>query len=207
MREKRLRVIPLAVIDENALFRRGLRVGLHEAGFPVEESQDLLTWARLGGERAAIVTTSGPHELIWVTEARTINPEVVVVVITEKRTARSFAEALRAGATACISRSSSFEELIDVLRMALRGITAMPTHLARDIVTTARVAPNDCPVSQREAAWIRVLAHGGTVTKLARDSGYSEREMYRILHQIYDRMGVHNRTEALVRAAGWGLID
>jgi DNA-binding NarL/FixJ family response regulator len=200
-------VIPLAVIDENALFRRGLRVGLQEAGFPVEESQDLLAWARLGGERAAIVTTSGAAELTRVTQAHKVNPEVTVVVITERRTARSFADALRAGATACISRSSSFEELIDVLRMALRGVTAMPTHLAQEIVTTARVAPNDCPVSQREAAWIRVLAHGGTVTKLARESGYSEREMYRILHQIYDRMGVHNRTEALVRAAGWGLID
>ena len=198
---------PLAVIDENALFRRGLRVGLEEAGFPVEESQDLVAWARLGGERAAIVTTSGADELARVTQARTINPEVGAVVITETPTARSYAEALKAGAASCISRSSSFEELIDVLRMALRGITAMPTHLARDIVTAARVAPNECPVSPREAGWIRTLAHGGTVTKLARDSGYSEREMYRILHQIYDRMGVHNRTEALVRAAGWGLVD
>ena len=91
---------PLAVIDENALFRRGLRVGLEEAGFPVEESQDLVAWARLGGERAAIVTTSGPDELARVTQARTINPEVVAVVITEKPTARSYSEALKAGATA-----------------------------------------------------------------------------------------------------------
>ena len=89
---------PLAVIDENALF---------------EESQDLVAWARLGGERAAIVTTSGADELARVTQARRINPEVVAVVITEKPTPRSYAEALKAGATACISRSSSFEELID----------------------------------------------------------------------------------------------
>jgi DNA-binding NarL/FixJ family response regulator len=207
MAGKRCGVIPLAVIDENALFRRGLRVGLQEAGFPAEESNDLLTWARLGGERSAIVTTSGANKLTSVTQARAINPDIVVVVIAERCTARCFAEALKAGAAACISRSSSFEELIDVMRMALRGVTAIPTHLARSIVTAARVAPNDCPVSPREASWISVLAHGGTVTKLAHDSGYSEREMYRILHQIYDRMGARNRAEALVRAAGWGLID
>jgi hypothetical protein len=34
--------------------------------------------------------------------------------------------------------------------------------------------------------------------------GYSEREMFRLLRQLYDRMGVRNRTEALLKAAQCG---
>lgn len=140
-------------------------------------------------------------------QARADNPELVAVVIADDCSAPSVVQALRAGAAACVSRSSSFDELIEVVRLALRGTTAMPTAMAHQIMTTARVAPSDCPVSAREAEWIRSLAHGRTVTKLAQDSGYSEREMYRILNQTYDRMGARNRTEAVVRAAGWGMLD
>jgi DNA-binding NarL/FixJ family response regulator len=141
------------------------------------------------------------------TEARAVNPGLVVVIIAEQCSAPHVARALKAGAAACISRSSSFDELVQVVCMAMQGTTAISTKLAHQIVATARVTQDDCPVSAREASWIRTLAQGGTVTKLAQDSGYSEREMYRILHQTYDRMGARNRSEALVRAVGWGLLD
>jgi len=44
------------------------------------------------------------------------------------------------------------------------------------------------------------------VTSLARSSGYSEREMYRLLSALYARLGVTTRTEALLRADRWGLL-
>lgn len=182
-------------------------MGLQDAGIPAEEADDLREWARLGGRRAAVVTASSGSQFSRVAEARAVNPSLVVVVIAESCNAPRVAQALKAGAAACVSRSASFEDLIEVVHMAMRGTTAIPTKLAHEIMTTARVAPNDCPVTAREANWIRILARGGTVTNLARESGYSEREMYRILHQTYDRMGARNRTEALVRAAGWGLLD
>jgi DNA-binding NarL/FixJ family response regulator len=200
-------VLPLAVIDENALFRHGLQVGLQEAGLPAEEADDLRAWARLGGRRAAVVTASNPTDLSRMTEARAVNPGLVVVIIAEQCNAPQVARSLKAGAAACVSRSSSFDELVQVVRLAMQGTTVIRTELAHQIVATARVVPGDCPVSARETNWIRSLARGGTVTKLAQDSGYSEREMYRILHQTYDRMGARNRAEALVRAASWGLLD
>ena len=200
-------MIPLAVVDGNTLFRRGLQRGLLEAGLPAEEAEDLRAWARLGGRRAAVITASLPSEASRVLEARALDPELIVVIIADSCSPAAVVQALRSGAAACVSRSSSFEELIEVVRLAMRGTTLMPTELAHQIMTTVRVAPPECPVSARETDWIRSLAHGRTVTKLAQDSGYSEREMYRILHQTYGRMGVRNRTEALVRAAGWGLLD
>ena len=59
----------------------------------------------------------------------------------------------------------------------------------------------------RELALMRGLADGVTVQQLAKRFGYCEREIHRILHEIYQRMGVENRSAAIARAARWGLLD
>jgi DNA-binding CsgD family transcriptional regulator len=43
------------------------------------------------------------------------------------------------------------------------------------------------------------------VVRLADRAGYSERAMFRLLRQLYLRIGARNRTEALMRAheRGW----
>ena len=48
-------------------------------------------------------------------------------------------------------------------------------------------------------------AGGSTVAALANQAGYSERAMFRLLHGLYQRLGVRTRTEALIRAheRGW----
>ena len=55
--------------------------------------------------------------------------------------------------------------------------------------------------------WLRALAAGATVHQLAERIGYSEREMYRLLRAVYDRLGVPNRTQALVWATRQGILD
>jgi DNA-binding CsgD family transcriptional regulator len=54
---------------------------------------------------------------------------------------------------------------------------------------------------------LRHLADSGTVASLARTVGYSEREMYRLLGGVYARLGASNRTEALLLAERWGLLE
>lgn len=42
---------------------------------------------------------------------------------------------------------------------------------------------------------------------MAERTGYSERALYRLLHGLYGRMRVSNRTEAIVLATRYGLLD
>jgi DNA-binding CsgD family transcriptional regulator len=55
--------------------------------------------------------------------------------------------------------------------------------------------------------WLRLLAQGVNVQELARKVGYSERALYRLLHGLYGRMRVSNRTEAILQATRWGLLE
>lgn len=71
--------------------------------------------------------------------------------------------------------------------------------------TPGRGSPPRLVVAER--AWLRELAQGSTVTALARTAGYSEREMYRLLAKLYTRLAATGRTEALLAAERWGLLD
>jgi DNA-binding NarL/FixJ family response regulator len=197
--------VPLAVIDRDALFRRPLCVGLREVGFAAVERSDLLEWARCGGERIAVVASHADVSVEVLTEACAVNSELILIMIADDTHVGLVIDALRGGATAVVNPVATFDELTQVLSAALDRKTLMPSHVIRAI--SRRAQPTlECRVSEREVDWIRALASGHTVTSIAAQAGYSEREMYRLLHRAYLRLGAHNRSEALVRATAYGLI-
>jgi DNA-binding NarL/FixJ family response regulator len=61
------------------------------------------------------------------------------------------------------------------------------------------------PITADEIGWLRRLADGVTVADLAKQVGYSERMMFRLLASVYARLGVDNHTKATIRARdeGW----
>jgi DNA-binding CsgD family transcriptional regulator len=65
----------------------------------------------------------------------------------------------------------------------------------------------DGSISDGDADWLRALARGDTVAELASAAAFSEREMYRQLGALYERLGAANRAQAIVRAAQLGLIS
>ena len=70
------------------------------------------------------------------------------------------------------------------------------------------VAPGpELRVQPGESGWLRQLAGGVPVRDIADSIGYSEREMFRMLHDLYMRIGVRDRTDAIIWATRHGLLD
>jgi DNA-binding NarL/FixJ family response regulator len=117
------------------------------------------------------------------------------------------AEALRAGAISAIAWDASPDGIVEVVAAAVRGFTLLPVPVARAIA--AGEPPNAEPdwISPQEVEWIRMLAAGVTIQELAAKAGYSERAFYRVLHGLYRRMHVGSRTEAILQASRWGLLE
>ena len=78
----------------------------------------------------------------------------------------------------------------------------MAQELAKHAVTLQPLRE----LSERDRDWLRRLARGDTVAELAQSADYSTREMFRLLANLYGRMGVRRRTEALITAAHWGVL-
>jgi DNA-binding NarL/FixJ family response regulator len=131
--------------------------------------------------------------------------DLPVVHVVDDATSEASAEALRAGATGVIALDAELGQVIGVVRAAGEGQTLLPRQIARSLCRS-----QTGPVPQllaREREWLRHLADCGTVAGLARSVGYSEREMYRLLGGVYARLGAGNRTEALLLAERWGLLE
>ncbi len=128
----------------------------------------------------------------------------MTVHVVEEPSPQHYADALRGGATGVVAGSAELTEVVDVIVAAAAGRTLLPSGFARAMSrTVSGPAPR---LEAREREWLRRLADSGTVGGLARSSGYSEREMYRLLARVYARLGADNRTEALLMAERFGLL-
>ena len=64
-----------------------------------------------------------------------------------------------------------------------------------------------CPLSEQEKSWMLRIIDGDRTLDIAADDGYSERSLYRALSELWDRLGVDNRLEAIALVTDNGWLD
>ena len=64
---------------------------------------------------------------------------------------------------------------------------------------------DDCPITEQEKVWLTRIANGDRTLDIAADDGYSERSLYRAMSELWERLDVDNRVEAVALATknGW----
>lgn len=200
--------VRVAVSDPAVSYRRGLGPVLASAGLTVDEPGDLEAWiAENGGPRALLHTVRSASDWETLGQAGRADPRLVTVALLVDATADRHAEALRCGASGAAPWDAPPERIVAVLAAALRGDTLVPTAVAAVMAATGPPLQDPAWITPEEVSWLQLLAGGATVQQLAEKAGYSERALYRVLHGLYGRMRVSNRTEAILQAARWGLIE
>ena len=133
---------------------------------------------------------------------------VVVVALLPDPTPEEHAHAFAHRAAGTVDWNADPEDIVAALAAALEGMTRLPVEVARSLAaewpSMHALRPE---VNAEEVDWLASLAAGTTVTRLAEDTGYSERVMFRRLHDLYGRLGVTGRAEAIVAAERLGFLD
>lgn len=75
------------------------------------------------------------------------------------------------------------------------------------VVEDACDSHDHCPITDQEKEWLRRLRQGDRTLDIATDDGYSERSLYRALSDLWERLDVENRREAIGLAMKNGWID
>jgi DNA-binding NarL/FixJ family response regulator len=190
------------------MYRRGLIAVLGDAGFEPQTPDELITWIR--AEQRPIVLLSLLSSNDWALLARLheIRDDTMVIAVLPDRSTRNHVQAIIDGAVAAVARDALPETMRRVFDAAVAGQSVLPVEVVRAL-TTSQPLPEEeeeeTVPSPQEIGWLRELALGTTVARLADRAGYSERAMFRLLRQLYLRIGARNRTEALIRAheRGW----
>jgi DNA-binding NarL/FixJ family response regulator len=115
---------------------------------------------------------------------------------------------LHAGALGCLKYDASLDELTYAIAAIGSGQIALPADVAASAL--ARLANPNAPIhgdysllSQRESEVVDHLVRGQTNKEIARDLGLSVRTIEAHLRNVYGKLGVSNRTEAVLMALSW----
>jgi DNA-binding NarL/FixJ family response regulator len=199
--------VRIAVSDPLPLVQRGIMAVLGDAGFQPEVPEDLLDWVREKQRRVVLFTPHAPERWKLLAELCDADADVLVVALLTETSVPTYVQAIESGAIAAVPRDAPPELVHQVFDAALEGKSLLPVEVVRVLAAprTVREPEHQTGPSLREIEWLQQLAGGATVGQLADRAGYSERAMFRLLRELYGRIGVKNRTEALMRGKeeGW----
>jgi DNA-binding NarL/FixJ family response regulator len=177
---------------------------LADAGLSVEEPDDLLPWIMKSEPSAVLITLQTAEDWALLRQAATIAANLLLIALLTETGADAYVRAVNSGAIAAVPRSAPTDAIMEVLVTAMKGKSVLPVEVVRALAADVHDrSPTE--LSSREISWLQALSQGITVARLGEQAGYSERAMYRLLRQLYRRIEVSNRIEAISKASrqGW----
>lgn len=193
----------VVVCDRVPIRRRALARALEEVGFtPVEVAHIDLTSDEPAG--TVVVWSCDEIDLSTSTDLSPVSAETRVVALLSDPSPDQYRRALRRGAASVASHGASPLDLMTLISLAREGWAMVPVDIAREIARDGSDAgPSLAP---HEVDWLKKLAAGVLIRDIAADAGLSEREMYRALHWVYEKLAAGGRIEAIATAARLGLL-
>ncbi len=203
--------VRVVLADDHAVVRKGIREFLEEDG-----SIRVVAEANDGEEAVTLVTREQPDialldiqmpRLNGLDAARRIRkeqPNVHVLMLTAYDDEPYILAALQAGVSGYLLKTASSEELVHAVHGIAKGETALSPAIARKLVQRAYggASAQDAadPLSEREVDVLRLAARGMGNRQIATELGISDRTVQGHLGNIYDKLHVSTRTEAVLAA-------
>ena len=203
------------VADDHAMVREGMAEILS-----LNEDIEVVAQARDGREAVALAKREAPDVVILDVEMPVMGaqaalrrllelsppPKVVIVTVFAER--RLVSELLGLGASAFLSKSASSQDLISTVLSVARtpcGGDTVSVTVPREAYDAPELAESE--LSQRETQILRLVARGTSNKEAAKTLHLSETTVKRHLSNVYAKLGVHTRGEAVSRAVSEGWIS
>jgi DNA-binding NarL/FixJ family response regulator len=205
--------ITVVLADDHALFREGVAEMLG-----AEDDLRIVGEAGDGDEAVELVQREKPDVVLLDVEMRGPGPEETlrrmlgaspstrVVVLTMHDEPRLVRSLLGLGARAYVVKSATREELLATVRMVRRDADRVVLSVSRD--TLERLEGRDAGLlSARELEVLTLVASGLSNARVAAQLHISEGTVKRHLTNVYAKLGVASRMDAVNKAASAGLVS
>ncbi|MDA8331060.1 MAG: response regulator transcription factor [Candidatus Dormibacteraeota bacterium] len=135
-------------------------------------------------------------------------PELKILILSAHEDEDYVREALASGASGYLLKTSPGTELVEGVRAVAAGSTVLSPSLTRKLAQV-RLDPSRATdrLSSREFAVLRLIAQGRANKEIALELGISLRTVEGHLHNIFEKLRVGSRTEAVVHAVNHGLLS
>jgi len=194
-------VIRIALADDHALVLEGLRALLSaEPDLSVvataTDGERLLDAIRRFKPDVVAMDLQMPYMdgLTCLRHIRTENLPVRVLVISAFGDAQSMRAAMEGGAHGFALKTDSPQMTIAAIRQVAAGKMVFPEAVRRWLVHSSKDDPN--ALTEREEAVLALLAEGKSNSQIGTALSLSENTIKFHLRNLYNKLGVTNRTEA-----------
>lgn len=204
-------LIRVMVVDDHALHREGTRQILQQ--YPDLEVVGEADCAELA---LALVNQAQPHVVLMdirlggmngieaTRRIRASHPDVRILVVTAYEDDEYVRGALEAGAAGYLSKAAPGRDLAEAIRTVASGKTALQQNLLQALMSRGSDVAQR--LTQREVGVLQLIVSGMHNKQIARHLGISARTVERHCDNIYAKLGVSSRTEAVVRAISAKLV-
>ncbi|HEX7250950.1 MAG TPA: response regulator transcription factor [Burkholderiales bacterium] len=135
---------------------------------------------------------------------RRVLPKVSVIAISASDDRREAAAALRAGASAFVSKAAPTEVVSHLVRRVIRGELAAPLWIAASGAEGAFQEPGE-DLTPRQLEIVALLCQGHPNKEIGLRLGLAEVTVKMHVSSIFRTLGVANRTQAVLEARRRGL--
>jgi DNA-binding NarL/FixJ family response regulator len=213
-------MIRLVLADDHALVRQGLRSlldltpDLRVVGEAGDGEEALRKVAELNPD-VVLMDVRMPRMtgLEALRELRRTDASRRVVLLTTFDEDAAIIEALRSGVQGFLLKDVSLEELADAIRRVASGETLLPPGVAERVARGVAELPRDFPhadlpegLTRREVEVLRLIARGLSNREIAQALGTAEGTVKNQTSSILSKLGVRDRTRAVLRAMELGCL-
>ncbi|WP_374224020.1 response regulator [Nocardiopsis sp. MG754419] len=211
------RALRIMVVDDHALFRRGLASVLDD-----EDDIDVVGEAGDGNEAVRVAGELQPDVIIMDVmmphttgieagpRIRAVAPETKFVMLTMSESESDLFEALKAGATGYLLKEMAVTDLPRVVRTIAAGRSCLDSSMATKLIGEfAELAKQDASprgrktlpqLTPRETEVLKLLARSMNNREIGERLFITENTVKNHVRNILEKLQVHSRTEAAIYA-------
>jgi DNA-binding NarL/FixJ family response regulator len=221
MREDKTPVYSVLIVDDHPMIRDIIRIAC-------EERPALTVVGEAGDGREAVerylelrpdvvvldLVMPGIEGLEVARQLREADPEARILILSGRDDRATIFECLRIGVRGYQEKSTPVDEIAAAIEAVAAGTRVFSVELERgalshlgDVARQARETARAARLTPRERQVMQLIAQGLSTRQIASNLGVSERTAETHISNLYHKLEVRTRVQALHRAAGLGLVN
>ncbi|MGF1600224.1 MAG: response regulator [Acidimicrobiales bacterium] len=207
-------MIRILLADDHTLLREGLKKSFETAGDEVvgeaSTGEEAVSLARALQPQVVLMDLSMPvmDGIEATRHIRAELPNTRVAVLTMHDDIDKTRDAIAAGASAYLSKGTSFAEVRETVLRVAEGDTVLSPAVAGAMLTTAQEAQdNHDLLSDRQIEILQAIADGMSTKQAGRYLGITTKTVHNHLNAIYRKLDAQSLTHAVLSAVRMGIIN
>lgn len=212
-------VIGITIIEDNRFVREGWKAVFDAVpDFIVRGAfgscEDAFASTALADTQVVLMDIGlpGMSGIEGVAALRKRSPDIATVICTVYEDDQKVFDALCAGAVGYLLKGVDSSDLVRAIRDAEAGGSPMTPNVARKVIATFQQAPasggkGPDELTEREKETLALLARGKSYAEIAQESFVSIDAVRSRIRNIYLKLQVHSRGEAVARGLSRRIID